>query len=461
MGDRVVNNFSVRVATKNGTGSQSSNNIIFRALFSMGVGVNGKNLFPSNIQGLPTWFLIRASREGYCAPLETHNVHILMNAPTAVEDMSQVHSGDAVIYNSDLKTDPKTWEKEGVHFYPVPFDQLAKKEIKEVKLRGLLKNMLYVGVFAQLFDLDQETLKKSVEKVFESKPKVWQLNIDSIWVGIKYAQENLKKTDKYYFEKDRHYQKDHIIIEGNQAIAVGAMFAGTKFVSWYPITPSSSAMESLIGFLEKYRIDDKGKKQFAAVQAEDELASIGMALGAGWAGIRSITATSGPGISLMAENYGFGYYAEIPTVIVDVQRVGPSTGLPTRTQQGDLTEVAFLSQGDTKQIILFPADPQECFELTYESFNVAERIQQPIFIMSDLDVGMNLWPQPKFNFPEKPYDRGKVLQGEDFKKVKNWGRYDDVDGDGIGYRTLPGEEAEGAAYFTRGSGHNAQALITV
>jgi 2-oxoglutarate ferredoxin oxidoreductase subunit alpha len=453
---RVVNDFSINVATVNGSGSQSANSVLLKSIFGMGVPVSGKNLFPSNIAGLPTWFIIRASKEGYVARKREAEILVALNPETARQDILELPSGGAAIYeqNMDLRQ-----YRDDVFCYPVPFDKLTASICPEAKLRKLVKNMIYVGVVSQLLQIDLGVVESGLRKQFARKQKVFDLNFGAVKAGFDYAAENLPKHDPFVIERmDRTAGK--IIVDGNAACGMGAVFAGVTVVAWYPITPSTSVIEATADLLKKFRLTPDGKATFAVVQAEDELAAIGMVLGAGWAGARSMTATSGPGLSLMTEFCGLGYYAEIPGVIVDVQRTGPSTGMPTRTQQSDLLSVAFLSHGDTKHIILLPGSVKECFELTYAAFDLAERLQTPVFVLSDLDLGMNNWMSEPFVYPEKPLDRGKVLTAEDLNRLGGFARYRDVDGDAIGWRTLPGTLHPKAAYFTRGSGHNDAAGYT-
>jgi len=453
---RVVNDFSINVATVNGSGSQSANSVLLKSIFGMGVPVSGKNLFPSNIAGLPTWYTIRASKEGYVARTRNTEIMVALNPETAREDILTLPAGAACIYEENMNL--KQY-RDDVVCYPVPFDKITASVCAEAKLRKLVRNMVYVGVVAQLLSIDLAVVEKSVKKQFAKKQKVFDLNYSAVQAGFNYAQEKLVKTDPFVIEKmDQTAGK--IIIDGNAAAGMGAVFAGVTVVAWYPITPSTSLVEATTDLLKKFRVTPEGKATFAVVQAEDELAAIGMVLGAGWAGARSMTSTSGPGISLMAEFSGLGYFAEIPGVIFDVQRTGPSTGMPTRTSQADLLSTAFLSHGDTKHIILLPASVKECFEMGCEAFNLAERIQTPVFVLTDLDLGMNNWMSDPFDYPTKPLDRGKVLTAEDLKRLGSFGRYRDVDGDAIGYRTLPGTDHPKAAYFTRGSGHNASAGYT-
>jgi 2-oxoglutarate ferredoxin oxidoreductase subunit alpha len=453
---QIVNDFSIQIATVNGSGSQSANSVLLRSIFRMGIPVSGKNLFPSNIAGLPTWYTIRVSKHGWVARKTDIDVLIAMNAETAREDVLSLGSGGAVIYDESLKLNEL---RSDLTYYAVPFDQLAATTGAEAKLRKLIKNMVYVGVAAKLLSIDMESVEKTVRKQFAKKVKAAELNLNAVRVGYDYASSTLTKQDPYIVEP-MNGTEGKIIIDGNAAAALGAMFAGVTVVPWYPITPSSSVIENLIDLMKRHRVDADGKASFAIVQAEDELAAIGMVLGAGWAGARAMTASSGPGISLMAEFAGLGYYAEIPGVIFDVQRTGPSTGLPTRTSQADLTFVAGLSHGDTKHVILLPATVKECYEFALEAFELAEQLQTPVFVLSDLDLGMNNWMSEPFEYPEKPIARGKVLNAEQLRALGGFGRYQDVDGDGIAYRTLPGTDHPAAAYFTRGSGHNEKALYS-
>lgn len=453
--DAAVNEFSIQVATVNGSGSQTANTVLMRAIFQMGVPVSGKNLFPSNIAGLPTWFTIRASRRGYIGRKKEIDFLVAMNPETAREDVLKLAAGAAVVYDEPLKLNEV---RDDLHFYPVPFDKLVGPVCPEARLRKLVRNMIYDGVVGHLLGIDFEEIRKALYKQFGArKAKAADLNWGAVAAGREFAQTALKKTDPFEIRRmDANAGK--IIIDGNAATALGAVFAGVTVVTWYPITPSSSLVESLAGYAKRLRVDKAtGKSTCAIVQGEDELASVGMAIGAGWAGARSMTATSGPGISLMSEFTGLGYYAEIPTVIVDVQRAGPSTGLPTRTMQGDLLSTAILSHGDTKHPMYFPSNPEECFTMAIDAFDLAERFQTPVFVMTDLDLGMNNWMSDPFPYPEEPIRRGKVLTAEDLDKLGSFARYRDVDGDGVGYRTLPGTQHNAAAYFTRGSGHNDRA----
>ena len=447
---RVTNDFSINIATVNGSGSQSANSVLLKSIFGMGVPVSGKNLFPSNIAGQPTWFIIRASKDGYLSRKRGSEILVAMNPETARQDALDLPEGGVAIYEENLKLDQVRGD---LAYYPVPFDKITAAICPEAKLRKLVRNMVYVGVVAQILSIDLAVVESGLRRQFAKKQKVFDLNFGAVKAGYDYAAERFTKQDPYFIEKmDQTAGK--IIIDGNAAAGMGAVFAGVSVVAWYPITPSTSVIEATADLLKKFRVTPEGKATFAVVQAEDELAAIGMVLGAGWAGARSMTATSGPGMSLMAEFSGLGYYAELPGVIVNVQRSGPSTGMPTRTQQSDLLSAAFLSHGDTKHILLLPGSVKECFELTYAAFDLAERLQTPIFVLSDLDLGMNNWMSDEFEYPSAPLDRGKILTAEDLERLGNFARYRDVDGDSIGWRTLPGTRHPKAAYFTRGSGHN-------
>jgi 2-oxoglutarate/2-oxoacid ferredoxin oxidoreductase subunit alpha len=447
---RTVNDMSIQVATVNGSGSQSSNTVLLRSIFQMGVPVSGKNLFPSNIAGLPTWYTIRANKDGYIARKKEIDFCVAMNAETAKEDVMSLAAEAAVLYDEPLNLSSL---RNDLVFYAVPYDKLVASVCPEAKLRKLVKNMIYVGVVAKLLEIDMAEVEKAIRKQFAKKAKAANLNMAAAQAGYDYAATNLVKRDPYYIQR-MDKTKGKIIVDGNSAAALGCMFAGVTVVTWYPITPSSSLVETLIDYMKQYRIGPDGKATFAIVQAEDELAAIGMVAGAGWAGARAMTATAGPGISLMAEFSGLAYYTEVPAVIWDIQRVGPSTGLPTRTSQGDILFTATLSHGDTKHILLLPCSVEECFSMAQDAFDLAEQFQTPVFVMSDLDIGMNNWMSDPFKYPEKPIRRGKVLGKEDLERLGTFARYKDVDGDGVGYRTLPGTEHPAAAYFARGSGHN-------
>ena len=453
---QIINDFSIHVATVNGSGSQSSNTVLMRSIFQMGIPVSGKNLFPSNIMGLPTWFTIRVNKDGYVARVKDVDILVAMNPQTAIDDVKQLRPGSVCVSPIELNLDKV---RDDIKHYLVPFTDLANEATTNIKLRKLLINIIYVGVLGHLLEIDAEEINKAIAKQFEGKQKAIDLNIKAAEVGRTWARENLKKEDPYALEP-MNKTEGKIIVDGNGAAALGCLMAGVSVVTWYPITPSSSLCEQLIDFLHQYRNDKDGNATYAVVQAEDELAAIGMALGAGWAGCRSMTSTSGPGISLMSEFTGYGYFTEIPAVIFDVQRVGPSTGLPTRTSQADILSTHFLSHGDTKHVLLLPGTVEECYEMAINAFDLAERLQTPIFVMTDLDLGMNNWMSDPFPYPETPMDRGKVLHKEDLERLGGFQRYADVDGDGIPYRTLPGTDHPKASYFTRGSGHNESAAYS-
>src|SRR5882757_5657814 len=450
---RVVNNMSIQVGTVNGSGSQSSNTVLLRTIFQMGVPVSGKNLFPSNIAGLPTWYTIRANKHGYVARKKEIDFLVAMNAETAQDDVMSLAAGASVLYDEPLALDKL---RNDLIFYSVPYDKIVATVCPEAKLRKLVKNMVYVGVVAQLLEIEMGEVEKAIRKQFSTKVKAANLNLAAAQAGFDYAKSSLQKRGAFYIER-MNANAGKIIIDGNSAAALGCMFAGCTVVTWYPITPSSSLVETMIEYMQEYRIGPDGKATFAIVQAEDELAAIGMVIGTGWAGARSMTATAGPGISLMSEFAGLAYYVEVPGVIWDIQRVGPSTGLPTRTSQGDILSTAFLSHGDTKNIMLFPCSVDECFTMAPEAFNIAEQFQTLVFVMSDLDLGMNNWMSDPFEYPSTPINRGKVLSKQDLDRLGSFARYKDVDGDGVGYRTLPGTDHPSAAYFARGSGHNEKA----
>jgi len=454
---RIVNDMSIQVATVNGSGSQTANTVLLRSIFQMGIPISGKNLFPSNIAGLPTWYTIRANHEGYIARKKELDFLIAMNPETAREDVLTLPPGAAALYDETLNLQEL---RQDIEFYPVPFDRIVAPICPDARLRRLVRNMIYVGVLARLLDIDMAEIEKALRKQLGKKVKAAELNWNAIQAGFEYADKNLPKTDPFSLERMSKNQ-GKVLIDGNAATAIGCMFAGMTVLSWYPITPSSSLGESLIEYMKRYRLDPKtGKATFAIVQAEDELAALGMAVGAGWAGARAMTTTSGPGISLMSEFVGLAYYTEIPVVIFDIARVGPSTGLPTRTAQADILSTAFLSHGDTSHIILFPSSAEECYTMAQEAFELAEEFQTPVFVMSDLDLGMNNWMADPFTYPDKPIRRGKVLDAEDLERLQKFERYRDVDGDGIPYRTLPGTDHPLAAYFTRGSGHNEKAVYS-
>jgi 2-oxoglutarate ferredoxin oxidoreductase subunit alpha len=450
--ERIVNDFAIQVATVNGSGSQTANLVLLRSIFQMGVPVGGKNMFPSNIAGLPTWYTIRASHKGYIGRKKEVDFLVAMNPETAKEDVLSLAPGAVALYDEPLKLNEL---RRDVIFYPVPFDKLMQQITHDAKLRRLVRNMVYDGALSKLLSIDMGQMEKALRKQLGKKQKAIDLNMSALKAGYDFAEANLPKQDPFVIEPMNKTQ-GMILIEGNAAAAIGCMMAGVTFVGWYPITPSSSLCESLIDYLKKYRKDpETGKNTYAVIQAEDELAALGMVLGAGWVGARAMTSSAGPGISLMSEFTGLGYYAEIPAVIFDVQRCGPSTGLPTRTGQQDILSTAILSHGDTKHPLLLPCSVTECYSMAMDAFDISEQMQTPVFVMSDLDLGMNTWMAEPFDYPTKPIKRGKLLDAETLKRVGEFARYRDVDGDGIPYRTVPGDGMP--AYFTRGSGHNEKA----
>jgi len=451
-----VNDFSLCVATVNGSGSMSSNQILLKSLFRSGIPVGGQNLFPSNIAGLPTWFTIRANPNGYVSRQSQYDFVVALNPQTVVEDISTVKPGGFFFYSSELKNLSLRSDCTSI---AIPFRELISPVSDSVKLRKVLNNMIYVGVLGELLKLTDDVLHSVVRDQFQDKASVIDLNAKAIAAGRNWAKEQ-NINFPFQVKEIPGGNKDKIMIDGNAAAAIGLLFGGCTFAAWYPITPSSSLIENFESLAAKYRVSDKGQNTYAVVQAEDELASICMVTGAGWAGARAVTATSGPGLSLMAEAAGLSYYAEVPAVIWDVQRVGPSTGLPTRTMQGDIRSGYHLSHGDVEHILLLPASPADCFEFGQTAFDLAERLQTLVIVMSDLDLGMNLHMSKDFQYPTKPFDRGKVLSREDLDRLQQFSRYKDVDGDGIGYRTKPGTEHPKAAYFTRGTGHDENAAYT-
>jgi 2-oxoglutarate ferredoxin oxidoreductase subunit alpha len=451
-----VNEFNLHVATVNGSGSQTANTTLLRAIFQMGVPVGGKNLFPSNIAGLPTWFTIRVNERGYLARQKRNDLLVALNPETAVSDVAAMGPGSVTVVNEGINL-PPTPPDRTVHV--VPLTKLVEPIVPDARLRRLVVNMVYVGVVSHLVGVDPEEVDRALAAQLGRKQKALAMNREAVKAGLEYARAHLPPAP---FRVERRSLTDgKILIEGNTAAALGAVFGGVTFAAWYPITPSSSLAEALQNYLERYRKDPaSGANTFAVVQAEDEIAAIGMVLGASWAGARAMTATSGPGLSLMTEFVGYAYYAEIPAVLWDIQRIGPSTGLPTRTSQGDLLSVAFMSHGDTRHVMLFPSTVDDCYRYGMEAFDLAERLQTPVFVMSDLDLGMNVWMSDPFEYPDRPWDRGKVLSDDDLKRLGGFERYKDVDGDGIPYRTIPGQEHPAASYFTRGSGHDEQARYT-
>lgn len=451
-----VNDVVIRIATPNGSGSQSANNALMRSIFTMGIPVSSKNLFPSNIQGLPTWFTIRANEHGWQSARNRTDLCIAMNPQTAAEDIAELQPGTMLVCRESLKALVK---RDDLVVYVVPFNKIVNTVCDETRLRKMVINMIYVGVVAHLLGIEFEEVEKAIHWQFAKKVKAAQLNTQAARAGYDYALANLEPQTRFVLKRSKAAE-GKILLEGNQATALGMVFGGLTFASWYPITPSSSVCEYLTGYMDKYRRDPDGKNTYVILQAEDELAAIGMVLGASWAGARSFTATSGPGISLMAEMAGLSYFAEVPAVVVDVQRMGPSTGLPTRTCQGDMSKAYYLSHGDCKHILLMPGNMKECYEFAMESLELAEQFQTIVFLMTDLDLGMNKWLSDSFEYPPKPISRGKVLSAEDLSQNGTFARYKDVDGDGIPYRTVPGTNHPGAAFFTRGTGHTETAAYS-
>ena len=457
--DQIINDLTIQAATVNGSGSQTANLVLTRAIFHMGIPVAPKNVFPSNIEGLPTWYQLRVTPQGHMARRDQVDILVAFNVATWHQDLRTVRPGGVVVHEEAFST---AEARTDITYYPVPFSKLAKTKIQSDTLRKQLANMIYVGVVAGVLGIPWEALDHAVRRQFLSKPKAVPINLDAIKVGFDYWQDNFSKKDPYRLEPMTGVVDGKVLVEGNQAAALGALMGGVTVAAWYPITPSSSLCEYLIAYTDRFRTDPKtGEKRIAIVQAEDELAAVGMAIGAGWAGARAMTSTSGPGISLMAEFAGLGYYAEVPVVIFDIQRIGPSTGLPTRTSQADIGFAYTLSHGDTKHLVLLPGTVEECYEFARDAFDYADRFQTPVFVLSDLDLGMNLWMTPEFKYPDKPFDRGKVLSKDDLERLRGeWARYADVDRDGVPYRTLPGTDHPAAGYFTRGSGHDEHARYT-
>lgn len=452
---KVINDFCITFSTVNGSGSATANTLILKALFRMGIPVSGKNIFPSNIQGLPTWYSIRLSKDGYLARVDMDDIVVVMNPATISSEVEYLKPGGVMFYSDDIHFDVP---REDIITYPMPVKQLVKNADVPPNLRDYVANMVYVGVVAQMIGIEFDALHDCLNAHFEGKKKAVDSNLAIIKAAADWAAQNLVKRDPYYVERMPDLD-GYIMTDGNTASALGAIYGGVQFTAWYPITPATSLAESLMEYLPKLRTDpETGKATYAVVQSEDELAAIGMTVGAGWAGLRSMTSTSGPGLSLMAEYLGMAYYVEVPLVVWDVQRVGPSTGLPTRTAQGDLTFANFISHGDTQFVILLPSDVNECFKFGWQAFDIAERLQTPVIILTDLDLGMNIHMTRKFEYPDKPIDRGKILWEEDLtrfiEKFGTWGRYCDVDGDGIPYRTLPGNRHPSSSYFARGTGHD-------
>ncbi len=452
----VVNDLSISVATANGSGSASSNNILFKSIFKMGIPCSSKNMFPSNIQGLPTWYQIRANADGYLGRKDVIDVMVMFNDDTADKDIYRVRDGGLIIYD-DTKPLPDNLKRDGVQYVGVPANALVQKHVEAGPLRAKQRNMLYVGALAYLFGIDMETIREVLSDTFGNKPAVIESNLLCIQLGYDHMRDNNLSQSIAMLETIPGGNEGKIVTEGNTACALGAIYGGVTFCAWYPITPSSSLAEALERYLPRLRKDKDGKHTYAVIQAEDEIAATNMVAGAGWMGARAMTSTSGPGVSLMNETLGLQYFAEIPGVYFIIQRGGPSTGLPTRTQQADIQLMHVASHGDTRHIILIPHDMKSSFDLARKSFDVAERFQTPVFVMMDLDLGMNLWGSDPLELVQEPFDRGKVLSQEDLDRQGSFARYLDLDGDGIPQRTIPGNRHPLASYFARGSGHDSQA----
>ncbi len=452
-----INDFVIKFATVNGSGSASANAMFAKTLFRMGIPVAPKNIFPSNIQGLPTWYEVRVSEQGYVARREGIDVMVAMNPQSYKQDLAEIVPGGYLVFDSSM---PRIWPRDDINVIGVPIAQMCAQKWADPRQRQLFKNMVYVGVLTALLDMDTAVLEGVVSDQLRGKEKLIGANIEAVNLGREYALENFQCPLPLHV-RTAQGTDGKIMVSGNDAGGLGAVYAGATVCAWYPITPSTSLAEAYERYAKRMRNDADGRKNYAIVQAEDELAAIGIAIGAGWNGTRSFTATSGPGISLMSEFLGLAYFAEIPVVLFNIQRGGPSTGMPTRTQQSDILSCAYASHGDTKQVLLFPADPGECFTMGADAFDLAERLQTPVIVMSDLDIGMNDWMTDEFRWDDaRVHDRGKVLDAAGLDNMPDWGRYADVDGDGICYRTLPGAHPTRGAYFTRGTSHDENARYT-
>jgi len=448
-----INDFAIKLANVNGTGSASANSLLMQAMFRMGIPVSGKNLFPSNIQGLPTWYEIRVNKSGHTARALDYDLMVAMNSQTYSRDVHELRRGGYLLYDSSWPLDASLI-RDDVTYLGVPFARLCNEHFADSRERILMKNIAYAGSLVALLEIDLKIVEDSVAEKYSGKKALAESNHRALRLGYEYAREHFECPLPFHLEK-MDANADKILIDGNTATALGCLYAGATVAAWYPITPSTSVMDAFKTLCEKYRRDpETGKNNYLILQAEDELAAIGMVIGACWNGARSFTSTAGPGISLMNELLGLAYYAEIPAVVIDIERVGPSTGMPTRTQQGDLMECAYASHGDTKHILLFPSNPAECFEFAVKSFDLAERFQTPVFLLSDLDIGMNDWVVPRLTWDDsyRP-DRGRVLDAEDLERIQKFQRYFNEDETHVAARTLPGVHSKGA-FFTRGSGHN-------
>ncbi len=453
-----VNDFVIKFANVNGTGSASANQMFAKAIFRMGIPVSPKNIFPSNIQGLPTWFEVRVSEKGYLGQRGGVDIAVAMNPQSYSKDIDEISEGGYLLYDSTWK---RNFNRSDINIIEIPLTQLCVDSFKNPKQRALFKNIAYVGALSALMEIEYEVLETIISEQFANKPALIEPNIKALNLGRDYVLDNLDYPIGIKLSR-RNLLENKILISGNEAAGLGAVYGGATFCSWYPITPSTSLAEGYEKYAKKYRVDERsGKNLYASVQAEDELAAVGMAIGANWNGARAFTATSGPGISLMSEFLGLAYFAEIPLVVFNVQRGGPSTGMPTRTQQSDVLACAYASHGDTKHVLLFPADPKDCFDFSAKAFDLADQLQTPVFVVSDLDMGMNDWVSEKFDWDDSiAYNRGKVLNYEDLEKLESYGRYLDSDNDGICYRTYPGTHPEKGAYFTRGTSHDEYARYT-
>ena len=453
-----TNEFVIKFANVNGSGSASANQMFAKGVFRSGVPVSPKNIFPSNIQGLPTWFEVRVSEKGYLGRREGVDIVVAMNPQSYNQDLMELNSGGYLLYDSSWKRD---FKRSDINVIEIPLTKLCVEEFSNPKQRLLFKNIVYVGALSYLLDMDKEIYEILIKEQFKGKEKLIDPNVKALNLGYDYARENLKEICEIKIETSDN-TKGMILTSGNDASGLGCVYGGATVCAWYPITPSTSLAEAFTDYSEKLRVEEEtNKNKYAIIQAEDELAAVGMAIGANWNGARGFTATSGPGISLMSEFIGLAYFAEVPLVLFDIQRGGPSTGMPTRTQQSDVLSCAYASHGDTKHVLLIPSDPKECFEFAAEAFDLADRIQTPVIVLSDLDLGMNDWTCPEFKWDDtKSFDKGKVLHGKDLEEIENFGRYLDVDGDGIPYRTYPGAHPEKGAYFTRGTSHDEYAKYT-
>ena len=453
-----TNEFVIKFANVNGSGSASANQMFAKGVFRSGVPVSPKNIFPSNIQGLPTWFEVRVSEKGYLGRREGVDIVVAMNPQSYNQDLMELNSGGYLLYDSSWKRD---FKRTDINVIEIPLTKLCVEEFSNPKQRLLFKNIVYVGALSYLLNMDKEIYEILIKEQFKGKEKLIDPNVKALNLGFDYARENLKEICEIKIETSDK-TKGMILTSGNDASGLGCVYGGATVCAWYPITPSTSLAEAFTDYSEKLRVEEEtNKNKYAIIQAEDELAAVGMAIGANWNGARGFTATSGPGISLMSEFIGLAYFAEVPLVLFDIQRGGPSTGMPTRTQQSDVLSCAYASHGDTKHVLLIPSDPKECFEFAAEAFDLADRIQTPVIVLSDLDLGMNDWTCPEFKWDDtKLFDKGKVLHGKDLEEIENFGRYLDVDGDGIPYRTYPGAHPEKGAYFTRGTSHDEYAKYT-